>query len=169
MRMNFLPSKIPSELPHVNRFCGNPSFPFKVQPKFLNVIRSVEGCDPDQTVFNYQEIVELFSKYILSNRHEIFDPRNLKVALVENSLLGAAFNVSSFHRCQARFDKFLSFLHFQSASRFLLDKQLVCLSLAHEAAWTITSWLSGMEAVDTLDIPREVKHLLLRMMENSSD
>ena len=84
------------------RFNGNSSFQFKVQPKFLEVLRSVDGCDPLQSIFTYEEIVEHFSNYILSNRNEIFDSRNLKVALVENDPLGAAFQVSAFHRCQAR-------------------------------------------------------------------
>ena len=91
-----------SEKLAVKRFNGNSSFQFKVQPKFLEVLRRVEGCNPFQTVFTYEEIVEHFSNYILFNGGKIFDPRNLKVALVENDPLGLAFQVSAFHRCQAR-------------------------------------------------------------------
>lgn len=42
----------------------------------------------------------MLSEYILSNKEKFFDPRNIKVALVENDPLGIAFKVKSFHRCQ---------------------------------------------------------------------
>ena len=91
-----------SKVKSAKRFVGNPSFEFKLQPNFLKVIRSVEGSDPIKTIFSYEEIIEHFSSYIVSKRNEIFDPRNLKLALVRNDPLGVAFNVSAFHRCQAR-------------------------------------------------------------------
>ena len=109
MSLKLLQRNVPFEWTSVKRFYGNRSFPFKVQPKFLKVLRRVEGCDPEQTVFSYKEIVRHFSKYILSNREEIFDPRSQNVALVRNNPLGAAFNVSAFHRCQGRLVKFIRF------------------------------------------------------------
>ena len=42
----------------------------------------------------------LLSKYILSRKDEIFDPRNIKVALVGKDPIGEAFGVKAFHRCQ---------------------------------------------------------------------
>ena len=42
----------------------------------------------------------LLSKYILARKKEIFDPRNIKLALVGNDPLGDAFGVKAFHRCQ---------------------------------------------------------------------
>ena len=43
------------------------------------------------------------SKYILSRKDHIFDPRNIKLALVENDPIGDAFGVKAFHRCQVKY------------------------------------------------------------------
>ena len=40
------------------------------------------------------------SKYILSRKDDIFDPRNIKLAIVANDPIGDAFGVKAFHRCQ---------------------------------------------------------------------
>ena len=93
--------KVTSTVRYAKRYFGNPSFQFRLQPNFLKVIRTV-GSDSRQTVYSYEEIIEKFSAYILAKRIELFDPRNLKVAILDNDPLGVAFNVSSFHRCQAR-------------------------------------------------------------------
>ena len=73
---------------------------FQLKPPFLEVVRTVAGVNPKQTVFNYQEITSILSKYILSRKNTLFDTRNIKLALVENDPLGRAFNVAAFHRCQ---------------------------------------------------------------------
>eukprot|EP00092_Neocalanus_flemingeri_P103610 GFUD01132617.1.p1 GENE.GFUD01132617.1~~GFUD01132617.1.p1 ORF type:complete len:255 (+),score=60.89 GFUD01132617.1:122-886(+) len=136
---------VPCGVKSSNRFYGNPSFQFKLQPSFLKVIRSIEGSDPHQTIFRYAEIVCNFTSYILSKRNEIFDPRNLKIAFVESDPLGEAFKVSAFHRCQAR---------------HLLDQQLLCLSLTHPAAMNIVRCLPSKEIIQRLDIPGELRDLL---------
>ena len=88
---------------------------FRLKPLFLEVVRSVDDVDPKRTVFTYEEvnqsyqkksnfailqITSLLSKYILSRKNEIFDTRNIKLALVEGDPLGKAFGVTAFHRCQ---------------------------------------------------------------------
>ena len=87
---------------NTRRFYGNEDFLFNVQPKFLRILQSVENDEREKSTFRYNEIVERFSSYILSRRNEIFDPRNLRVALVASDPLGEALGVSAFHRCQAR-------------------------------------------------------------------
>ena len=52
---------------------------FKLKPKFLKVVRSVPGTNQAKTVFTYEEVTSLLSKYILSRKEEIFDPRNIKL------------------------------------------------------------------------------------------
>eukprot|EP00092_Neocalanus_flemingeri_P014195 GFUD01015315.1.p1 GENE.GFUD01015315.1~~GFUD01015315.1.p1 ORF type:complete len:245 (-),score=34.26 GFUD01015315.1:92-826(-) len=73
---------------------------FSLKPKFLKVVQTVPGMDPKQTSFSYEEITSLLSKYILSRKDQIFDQRNLKLALVGKDPLGEAFGVKAFHRCQ---------------------------------------------------------------------
>jgi len=73
---------------------------FTLKPKFLKVVRSVPGTDQAKTVFTYEEVTLLLSKYILSRKDAIFDPRNIKLALVAKDPIGDAFGVRAFHRCQ---------------------------------------------------------------------
>jgi len=60
----------------------------------------VEGQTETQTVFTYDEVTLLLSKYILARKDNLFDPRNIKLALVKSDPLGTAFNVAAFHRSQ---------------------------------------------------------------------
>ena len=86
----------------VKRFLGNLDTKFGLQPDFLQVVKSVEGADQTKSTFSVTEVLKLLSKYIISKRTTIVDPRNLKLALVENDPLGKAFKVTAFHRCQVR-------------------------------------------------------------------
>lgn len=67
------------------------------------VVQLVPGTDPKQTIFSYEEVTLLLSKYILSRKDDIFDPRNIKLALVANDPIGDAFGVKAFHRCQVKY------------------------------------------------------------------
>ena len=73
---------------------------FTLKPDFMKVLHSVPGADTEQTIFSFGEVAALLSKYILSRKNDIFDPRNIKVALVEGDILGTCFQVRAFHRCQ---------------------------------------------------------------------
>ena len=73
----------------------------RATPAFLKVLKRTPGADPHKEIFTHQEITNLLTTYIKSRKHKIFDQRNCKVALVENDLLGKAFNVHAFHECQA--------------------------------------------------------------------
>ena len=95
------------------------------------------------------EILQLFSKYMISKKDNILDPRNLTVAMVEDDPLGKAFKVRGFHRSQAR---------------ALLDRQLVCLNLKQEAAWRVVRCLRSKADINLLEVPNEVKAMLVTMM-----
>ena len=78
----------------------NKNAKFTLKPLFLKVIQSVHGTNSEKTVYTYEEVTLLLSKYILSKRDNMFDHRNIKLALVSGTPLGDAFGVSAFHRCQ---------------------------------------------------------------------
>ena len=46
------------------------------------------------------QVTLLLSTYILKHKNRFFDTRNIKLAMVKGDLLGEAFGVSAFHRCQ---------------------------------------------------------------------
>ena len=51
-------------------------------------------------IFFAFQVTLLLSTYILKNKQRFFDTRNIKLAIVKGDLLGDAFGVSAFHRCQ---------------------------------------------------------------------
>ena len=74
---------------------------FHVKKEFLDVLKTLPGVNLQQQSFTFEEITNLFSKYMLSKQDELFDDRNIKVALIENDPLATALGMKSFHRCQA--------------------------------------------------------------------
>ena len=74
-----------------------------VKQDFLRVLSPRESClkVSDQVLFSFEEVASLFSRYILNNRENIFDKRNLKVAIIKNDPLGVVLGIDYFHRCQA--------------------------------------------------------------------
>ena len=73
---------------------------FIPMPDFLKVLHLAPGANRGQATFTFSEIICLFSSYILSKREEIFDKRDIKIAIVRNDPLGIAFGVKAFHRNQ---------------------------------------------------------------------
>jgi E3 ubiquitin-protein ligase Mdm2 len=73
---------------------------FELKLDFRAVLSTLPTFNLNQRLFAYGEVCQLLSKYILSKKDCFFDPRNCKLALVKNDLLGKAFQVDSFHRCQ---------------------------------------------------------------------
>ena len=73
---------------------------FTCKPKFLAVLRTMPETDKHKLVFTYEEATLLLSTYILKHKARFFDNRNIKLAMVKGDLLGEAFGVSAFHRCQ---------------------------------------------------------------------
>ena len=73
---------------------------FSCKEKLLLLIRTLPEIDKNQTVFSYKEITKLVSKYIITHKLRLFDKRNVKVCIVTNDPLGAAFGLDYFHRCQ---------------------------------------------------------------------
>ena len=66
---------------------------FYVKPHFLRVLRKVAVVDKSQILFTYKEVTSYLSQYILDNKDRFFDDRNIKIAHVEQDILGIAFNV----------------------------------------------------------------------------
>ena len=73
---------------------------FTCKPKFLAVLRTLPETNKNKLVFTYEEATRLLSTYILKHKNRFFDNRNIKLAMVKGDLLGEAFGVSAFHRCQ---------------------------------------------------------------------
>ena len=76
---------------------------FTLTPELLKVFHLVPGADPLQTIFSYEEVTLLLSRYILLRKRRIFDSRNIKLALVADDPLGNALKVRSFHRSQVNY------------------------------------------------------------------
>ena len=77
-----------------------PSSTFTCKPEFLRVMQTLPNVNKDQRVFSYEEIVMNLSSYIMNKKHQFFDTRNVKLAMVKDDILGKAFGVDAFHRCQ---------------------------------------------------------------------
>ena len=75
---------------------------FKLKTPFCELIQSVKKVNKNKTIFTYEEICSLLSKYIRDQKDKFFHKQNIKIAWVQGDLLGTAFNVQAFHRCQVR-------------------------------------------------------------------
>ena len=73
---------------------------FSCKPRFLAVLRTMPETDKNKLIFTYEEVTLLLSTYMLKHKNRFFDNRNIKLAMVKGDLLGEAFGVSAFHRCQ---------------------------------------------------------------------
>ena len=98
-------STIDSEVEFIEpRICSkvysNKNARFRLKPDFYDLLSVVPSFDKTQTLFAYDEVTELLSKYILSKKDSIFDLRHVKLALVKNDPLGKVFAVDAFHRLQ---------------------------------------------------------------------
>ena len=93
-------SKSPANISRINTFLKNKYEKFAIRPNLLKVLRLVPGTDNNKIIFSYEEVTQILSKYILSRKDDILDPKNISVALVSNDPIGRAFGVRAFHRCQ---------------------------------------------------------------------
>ena len=90
--------QLTDELNIINSIAAHSKFIPK--PNFLKVLHLAPGINREQTSFTFSEITRLLSSYILSKREEIFDKRDITIAIVKDDLLGIAFGVKAFHRNQ---------------------------------------------------------------------
>ena len=79
---------------------SDPCLRYELKPALRRVFGGMETFDPAQTSFFYCEITALLSVYILQNKHELIDKRNVYVLLLNDDPLSEAFQVKSFHRSQ---------------------------------------------------------------------
>ena len=54
----------------------------------------------DTRHFTFYDIFALLSKYLISKRNQIFDRRNILVAIIKDDPLRSVFNVNAFSRSQ---------------------------------------------------------------------
>eukprot|EP00096_Caligus_rogercresseyi_P009749 TRINITY_DN3361_c0_g1_i3.p1 TRINITY_DN3361_c0_g1~~TRINITY_DN3361_c0_g1_i3.p1 ORF type:complete len:590 (-),score=136.55 TRINITY_DN3361_c0_g1_i3:440-2209(-) len=73
---------------------------FNISLELREALCALPGFKKDQTLFQYNEILVLLSKYIILNKEKFFDPRNVKVAFIADDPLERAFKVKTFHRSQ---------------------------------------------------------------------
>lgn len=73
---------------------------FELRPQFHAVLSTMPEFDKHRHIFEYGELTKHLSRYIIRNKNRLFDKRNIKVCLVHGDLLGEAFGVRAFHRCQ---------------------------------------------------------------------
>ena len=67
---------------------------------FLMVLRSQHDTDQLALFFPYRNISEMLFNYIVKNKADLFDLRNVRIAHVEGTLLEKAFKVKAFARQQ---------------------------------------------------------------------
>jgi hypothetical protein len=70
------------------------------QPLFHEVLKTVPGADQKQTTYLYSKVTKLVSEYISAHQERMVGSRHFKLAIVDGDLLGVAFGVRAFHRCQ---------------------------------------------------------------------
>ena len=75
---------------------------FKLKTPFCELIQNVKKVNKNRTIFTYEEICSLLSKYIIDRKDQFFHGQNIKIAWVQNDPLGTAFNVLAFHKCHVR-------------------------------------------------------------------
>ena len=69
---------------------------YKVKPALLKVLRTVEGMDQEEEIFEYIDIVKTLARYIFANKRYLLDDRHPHIALVHKDPLGDAFGVRAF-------------------------------------------------------------------------
>ena len=76
---------------------------FIIKPLLMQLLKTeCKEEDKARVVFKYEEMVNLFSKYLIRRRDSLFDPRNIKVARVHPDPLPRALcGIARFLRCQA--------------------------------------------------------------------
>lgn len=74
---------------------------FTLKPHFLAVAAKVRGTITEHTSLPYREVVRILADYLEQKKHDLYDSREPKVAIVKDDILGEAFEVDAFHHRQA--------------------------------------------------------------------
>lgn len=82
--------------------CHNIHLDSKVllRPKFAELLSTIDGPHKNQSIFRWEEVCNLVSKYIQANRVRIIDARNESVLNLRDDKMGQLFGVISLHRNQ---------------------------------------------------------------------
>ena len=101
-----LPENTLTQLKLLQRTTTNwpsPETLFTLSPELTKALAStMSGTEgfAQQTIFTFRGVVALTSNYIRSKSLSLFDPRNRKVAIIEDDILGKALGVKALHYSQ---------------------------------------------------------------------
>ncbi len=73
---------------------------YRIKPLLKAVLKQLPHFPSHKRTFNYTELCQYLTKYIIYHKEKLIDPRHIKICIVRNDPLGKAFNVNAFHRCQ---------------------------------------------------------------------
>lgn len=74
-----------------------------IKPALRNVFLTLSDFNVNQKYFTLENILQYFSKYIITHRNSLLRPDNIAIAHVKDDLLGTVFQVPSFHKSQSIF------------------------------------------------------------------
>jgi len=83
-----------------NQQVFNKAKSYRLKPLLKRALKQMPSFPHHQRTFEYYDICIYLAKYIIYNKHDFIDPRNIFICMVHNDPLGKAFNVKAFHRCQ---------------------------------------------------------------------
>jgi hypothetical protein len=73
---------------------------YRMKPLLKATLKQLPHFPSHKRTFNYTELCQYLTKYIICHKEKLIDPRHIKICIVRNDPLGKAFNVNAFHRCQ---------------------------------------------------------------------
>ena len=73
---------------------------FEPAPALRVVLATRPNFDDAEVYYPFGQLTQWMSEYILSKKEQLFDSRNIKLAIVKDDPLGVAFKVDHFHRTQ---------------------------------------------------------------------
>jgi len=73
---------------------------YRMKPLLKAALKQLPHFPSHKRTFNYTEICQYLTKYIIYHKKKLIDPRHIKICIVCNDPLGKAFNVNAFHKCQ---------------------------------------------------------------------
>ena len=69
--------------------------------EFRAVMNRAPSNIMNRIIYTFEQACQLLSNYVIYFRNQLFDPRNILVAIIAQDPLYDVFGVNSFHRCQA--------------------------------------------------------------------
>ena len=70
----------------------DPNALYRVTKEFLEVLHTLPGIDVEKKVYTYHQLTKLLGSYILENKDQYFDSRNIRICFIKGTPLEKAFN-----------------------------------------------------------------------------